>query len=128
MKKLLFSFNMTLEGYIDPTAVIADDERHERASELLRSADTVIYGRIAYQLMADFWPAALQDPSLSPSVKEFADTINGVQKIVYSKTMKKASWNTKIVREVDPVEIRAMKLLPARIFYWVLARKSLEHS
>jgi dihydrofolate reductase len=105
---------MTLDGYIDHTAVIADDELHERASELLLNADIVLYGRIAYQLMADYWPTAPSDPSLSPSVREFANTINRVQKIVYSKTMENVSWNTKIVREVDPDEIRAMKLLPGK--------------
>jgi dihydrofolate reductase len=112
MRKLIFSINMTLDGYIDHNAVIADDELHERASELLRSIDIVLYGRIAYQLMAEYWPTAPSDPSITPSMREFANAINKAQKIVYSKTMKNASWNTKIVREVNPDEIRAMKLLP----------------
>jgi dihydrofolate reductase len=47
MRKLIFSINMTLDGYIDHTAVIADDELHEKASELLRSVDIVLYGRIS---------------------------------------------------------------------------------
>jgi dihydrofolate reductase len=114
MRKLIFSINMTLDGYIDHTAVIADNELHERASELLRSADIVLYGRIAYELMAEYWPTAPSDPSITPSMREFANTINSAQKIVYSKTMKTASWNTKIVREVNPDEIRAMKLLPGK--------------
>jgi dihydrofolate reductase len=114
MRKLIFSINMTLDGYIDHNAVIADDELHERASELLRGAEIILYGRIAYQLMADYWPTAPLDPTLSPSVREFANTINRIQKIVYSKTLKNVSWDTKIARKVDPDEIRAMKLLPGK--------------
>jgi dihydrofolate reductase len=114
MRKLIFSTNVTLDGFIDHTAVIADDELHEKASELLRSVDVILYGRIAYQLLAEYWPTAPSDESLSPSVKEFAITINQVDKIVYSKTIENVSWNTKIVREVDPKEIRAMKFLPGK--------------
>lgn len=114
MRKLVFSINMTLDGYIDHTAGIADDELHERASELIKTADIILFGRITYQLMAEFWPTAPSDPSLSPSVKEFAKTINGIQKIVYSKTLENVSWNTKILREIDPVEIKEMKNSPGK--------------
>jgi dihydrofolate reductase len=114
MRKLIFSINMTLDGYIDHTAMIADDELHERASELIKNADIILFGRITYQLMAESWPTAPSDPSLSPSVKEFAQTINGIQKIVYSKTLENVSWNTRIVREIDPVEINEMKNLPGK--------------
>jgi dihydrofolate reductase len=114
MRKLIFSINMTLDGYIDHTAVVADDVLHEKATALLRGVDIVLYGRFGYPLMAEYWPAAPSDPSLSPSAREFADAINGIRKIVYSKTMERASWNTRIVREVDPDEIRALKRLPGR--------------
>lgn len=114
MRKLVFSINITLDGYIDHTAVIADDELHERAAELLLGADVVLYGRVAYTLMAEAWPAAASDETLSPSVRTFADVINKIDKIVYSKTMATASWNTRIVREVNPTEIRAMKHSPGK--------------
>jgi dihydrofolate reductase len=114
MRKLIFSINMTLDGFIDHTAVVADDELHDRASDLLRRVDLILYGRIAYQLMAEYWPTAPTDPSLSPSVMEFANTINPIRKIVYSKTMESVSWNTRIVRAVDPEEIRALKRLPGK--------------
>jgi dihydrofolate reductase len=109
MRKLVYSVNMTLDGYIDHTAMIADDELHERASELIKTGDIMLFGRITYELMAEFWPTAPNDPSLSTSVKEFARTINGIQKIVYSKSLENVSWNTKILREIDPVEIKKMK-------------------
>jgi dihydrofolate reductase len=51
MAKLIAAMNMTLDGFCDHTAMIADDEIHQHYSELLHNADAVIYGRITYQLM-----------------------------------------------------------------------------
>jgi dihydrofolate reductase len=114
MRKLIYTINLTLDGFIDHTAVIADDELHEKAASLFSRVDIVLYGRIAYQLLAEYWPTAPSDKSLSKSVREFAESINKINKIVFSRTMKSASWNTRIFREVDPKEIIAMKQLPGK--------------
>jgi dihydrofolate reductase len=114
MRKIIFAINMTLDGCFDHTAVIADDELHEKAAALFRSADVVLYGRVTYQLMADYWPAAAADASLSPGVREFTDAINGIPKIVFSKTLQDVSWDTTILRAVDAEEIRAMKSRPGK--------------
>lgn len=45
MRKLIATMNMTLDGFCDHTAVIADDELHKNANEQLRNADTVLFGR-----------------------------------------------------------------------------------
>jgi dihydrofolate reductase len=114
MRKLIFSINLTLDGFIDHTAMTADDELHERAEALLRSADVVMYGRVTWQLLSHDWPLMARDPSLSPSIREFGDTINRAEKIVYSRTLQEAGWNTRIARQVDPDEILAMKAQPGR--------------
>jgi dihydrofolate reductase len=114
MRKIIFAINMTLDGFFDHTAVIADDELHEKAAQLFRSADVVMFGRETYQLMAEYWPTAGSDPSLSPGVREFAEAINRIDKIVFSKTLQSAGWNTRIQRTLDPGEIKAMKGAPGR--------------
>ncbi len=38
MRKLIASINMTLDGFCDHTAVIADDELHQDAIELFRNS------------------------------------------------------------------------------------------
>lgn len=50
MRKLIATINMTLDGFYDHTAIIPDDEIHQHYADLLSSADTVLYGRITYQL------------------------------------------------------------------------------
>ncbi len=112
MRKLVFSTNITLDGFIDHTAGVADEELHEKSSELLRSGDLILFGRKAYQLMAEYWPSALADETITPSEREFANTINPMEKIVFSKTLQDVSWNTRILRGVDPSEIQALKRMP----------------
>ncbi|HEY8780412.1 MAG TPA: hypothetical protein VIM16_02255 [Mucilaginibacter sp.] len=63
MRKLIASINITLDGFCDHTAVIADDELHQNANELLRSADTILFGRITYQLMESGWPPIVKKPT-----------------------------------------------------------------
>jgi dihydrofolate reductase len=95
MRKLISSINITLDGFCDHTAVIADDELHQNANELLRSVDTVLFGRVTYQLMESSWPPIVKKPTGIKSVDEFAVLIDNIQKIVFSNTLK----------HVDPIAI-----------------------
>jgi dihydrofolate reductase len=54
MRKLIAAINMTLDGFCDHTAVIADEELHQHYADLLKSAGIILYGRITYQLM-EYW-------------------------------------------------------------------------
>jgi len=114
MRKLIYSTNITLDGFIDHDAVIADDELHDISSDLLSTGDVILFGRVAYELLADYWPSAPTDKALPASMRRFANTINSTPKIVYTRTMKNVQWNTKIEREVDPERIMAMKAQPGR--------------
>jgi len=61
MRKLIAAINMTLDGFCDHTAVIADDEIHRHYNELLSSAGTLLYGRITYQLIESSWPTVVNN-------------------------------------------------------------------
>ena len=63
---------MTLDGFCDHTAMIADDEIHEHYNELLRNTGTLIYGRITYQLMESYWPTVVKDPTGNKPTDDFA--------------------------------------------------------
>ena len=85
---------MTLDGFCDHTAVIADEEIHQHYTELLSNAGTLIYGRITYQLMESYWPAVVKNPTGIKSIDEFAVTIDNIPKIVFSNTLKNVEWKT----------------------------------
>jgi len=85
--------NMTLDGFCDHTAMIADDEIHQHYNELLRSAGVVLYGRITYQLM-EYWATVVKNPTGIKSMDEFAVTMDNIPKIVFSNTLKNVEWKT----------------------------------
>ena len=102
---------MTLDGFCDHTAMIADDEIHEHYNELLRNADTIIWGRITYQLMESYWPSVVKNPTGNKPEDEFAVLIDNISKIVFSRTLKNVDWkNTKLKKEVIKEEILELKL------------------
>jgi dihydrofolate reductase len=110
MRKLIAAINMTLDGFCDHTAGIADEEIHRHYNDLLRNADTLIYGRITYQLMESYWPTVVKKPTGNKPMDEFAVLIDNISKIVYSHTLKNVTWkNTKLKKEVIKEEILELK-------------------
>jgi len=110
MRKLIAAMNMTLDGFCDHTAMIADDEIHQHYNELLSNADTLIYGRITYQLMESYWPSVVKDPTGNKPMDEFAVSIDNISKIVYSRTLKNVLWkNTTLKKEIIKEEVLELK-------------------
>ena len=100
---------MTLDGFCDHTAGIADDEIHDHYTEVLKSAGAVIYGRITFQLM-EYWKPFVGNPTGNRSTDDFAATIDNVPKIVYSRTLENVDWkNTELKREIVKEEILGLK-------------------
>lgn len=106
--------NITLDGFCDHTAMIADDEIHQHYTELLSNADTVIYGRITYQLM-EYWKTVLENPTRNKATDDFAAAIDNISKIVYSRTLESVDWkNTELKSEVVKEDILSLKQLPGK--------------
>lgn len=110
MKKLIAAINMTLDGYCDHTAVIADDEIHQHYTRLLSNADTIIFGRITYQLMESYWPTVVKNPTGNKAADEFAAAIDSISKIVFSRTLKNVEWETaKVAKRGIKEEVLELK-------------------
>jgi len=110
MRKLIAAINMTLDGFCDHTAGIADDEIHQHYNELLSIADTLLFGRITYQLMESYWPSVVKNPTGNKPMDEFAVLIDNISKIVFSRTLKNVEWkNTKLKKDVIKEEVINMK-------------------
>ena len=110
MRKLIAAMNMTLDGFCDHTAMIADDEIHEHYNDLLRNAGTLIYGRITYQLMESYWPTVVKNPTGNKAMDDFAVLIDNIPKIVYSRTLKNVDWkNTTLKKDIIKEEILELK-------------------
>jgi len=116
-RKIVFMMSVSLDGFFEgPDRELdwqkVDVELHQHFNEWLATAGAFLDGRVTYELMAGYWPTADQDPGASAPVIEFARIWRDMPKIVFSRTLEQAGWNTTIVREVDPEEIQKLKAQP----------------
>jgi dihydrofolate reductase len=110
MRKLIFSINVSLDGFADHTVAIADDELHEFHVDQLNTIDTVLFGRVTYQLFESYWPTAPGDPQATKSEIDFADKLNAMPKLVFSRTLQNVHWNNTILVKEDVVgEVAKLK-------------------
>jgi dihydrofolate reductase len=110
MRKLIAAINMTLDGFCDHTAMIADDELHQHYNDLLGDADTLLYGRITYQLMESYWPTIVKNPTGDKPIDEFAVLMDNISKLVFSRTLKNVEWkNVKLAKRGIKEEVLELK-------------------
>jgi dihydrofolate reductase len=117
MRRLVWTMSVSLDGFMEgPDREIdwhrVDNELHQHFNDELRGAGAFLDGRVTYELMAEYWPTADTDPATPAPVVEFARIWRAMPKIVYSRTLEHADWNTTIVRDVVPQEVRALQTQP----------------
>lgn len=120
MRKIRYQVGLSLDGYFEgPDSDISwhrvDEEFNQYALDMLRGLDTMLFGRVTYELMVGYWPKveAGSLPVDIPSDNEVAKMMNRTKMIVYSKTLKSLDNPMATLRhEVDAEEIRAMKQQP----------------
>jgi len=111
MRKLSVFNLITLDGYFagqdgDISWHMVDEEFQELAEKASNSGNTLVFGRITYELMAGYWPTAEATAS-DPIV---ARGMNSAEKIVFSRTLTRVDWNnTRLVKDDMLAEIRRLK-------------------
>jgi dihydrofolate reductase len=93
MRKVIAATNITIDGVYDHTEGLVDSEIHQHYADLLNNADIILYGKTTYQLM-QYWQALLANPSGDKTADNFAITIDKIQKIVFSHSLKNTDWDS----------------------------------
>ncbi|MEV0737222.1 dihydrofolate reductase family protein [Streptomyces sp. NPDC050549] len=115
MRKLIYGMNLTLDGYI---AAPGDDigwggppsgELFQFWSDQLRATDLSLYGRKLWETMSSYWPTGDQQPGATPAEIEFARNWRNMSKVVFSSTVDKVDWNTRLVTGDAVAEITRLK-------------------
>jgi dihydrofolate reductase len=91
----LDGYHETLESSLDWHTV--DDEFQDFALRQLGEADTLLFGRRTYDLMAAFWPTAAGPGAHG----QIAEAMNSLAKVVVSTTMTTASWAPTTIISAD---------------------------
>jgi dihydrofolate reductase len=128
MCHVILQIDLSLDGFAAGTNgetdwIQSDEEMIRDAEALLASVDTLLLGRVAYQMFAAFWPAT----DIGGTVGRIARHINTAEKIVFSKSLTAAPWgdwgNARLASGDAAWEIARLKAQPgARMLLYGGAR------
>lgn len=117
MRKLILQEFVTLDGLaagpensVDfvPAATQGDQSFGREQLAFIDTIDTMLLGRVTYQLFVGYWPSVTQGDE-----KAFADRFNGARKIVFSRTLDRAPWGdwgeARIVGTSPAAEVSELK-------------------
>jgi len=116
MRKVVLFNLITLDGFFEgPNREIGwhnvDEEYNEFAGDQLNTFDILLFGRVTYELLANYWPTptAIRDDPI------IANLMNMIPKIVFSRTLEKADWNnTRLIKDHIGEEISQLKGQPGK--------------
>ena len=114
MRKLIMWNMVTLDGFfegsksweLDWHEYVWGEELEQLSIEQLKTAGMLLFGRVTYLGMADYWTSAKG---------EVADFMNSLPKVVFSRTLEKADWNnTRLVKANAEEEVAELKRQPGK--------------
>jgi dihydrofolate reductase len=106
MRKLIMWNMITLDGFFEGPShdigwFVFDDELESYIHETQLASDTLLFGRVTYEMMAAYWPSA---------EGQIADFMNSARKLVATRTLEKGEWNnTSLIRDNVPEEAARLK-------------------
>ena len=120
MRNVVWLMHVSLDGFVaGPKGEIdwisLDDEIFEDVHNLVRKADTALFGRVTYNIMESYWPTAADRPEATKHDREHSSWLNPALKVVFSRTLKKVDWqNTRVVKGGVDEEIAELKKQPGK--------------
>ncbi|HEY7834017.1 MAG TPA: dihydrofolate reductase family protein [Ktedonobacterales bacterium] len=116
MRQLILSQMVSLDGYFagphdEIDWHVVDDDFNAEAKAFLDSLDLLVFGRVTYELMANYWPtpAGLADDPI------IAAKMNSLAKVVFSRTITHLDWQNARLASADLAdEITTLKQQPGK--------------
>jgi dihydrofolate reductase len=118
MRSLIYSMTVSLDGFIaGPDGAIdwsaPDEELHRFHNEQVAELGTHLCGRRLYETMV-YWETADADPALSDVALEFARIWQGLEKIVFSRTLASVEGNARLATDEVVEEVARLKQQPGK--------------
>jgi dihydrofolate reductase len=114
MRKIISFMHISLDGFVagpngEMDWIKANEEIFDHVGKRICKGDTALYGRVTYQMMESYWPAAGNKPDATKHETGHSKWYNSIQKLVLSKTMKGEQLpNTTIIS--DQLSDRIMEI------------------
>jgi dihydrofolate reductase len=120
MRNIVLSMVITLDGFIaGPNGEFDDFDPSEEeltvGNEFFRSVDGFLFGRMIYEGFVSYWDTLdLNDGSLSPANREFAEIFRKKTRVVFSRTLMKVDTNALLIKDNIAAEVSNLKRQPGR--------------
>ncbi|MGH8175420.1 MAG: hypothetical protein ACREV5_04055 [Steroidobacter sp.] len=85
MSRVLHSIHSTINGCCHHEHVVANEEHHAYAADLIDSADALLFGRHSFDLLEAFWPSAAERSDLPRHVVRFAKIAADAEPRLFSR-------------------------------------------
>lgn len=105
MGKIVSFMHISLDGFVagpngEMDWITINNEIFEHVGKRIREGDSALYGRVTYQMMESYWPAAGTKPSATQHEIEHSKWYGSIRKIVLSKTLTQDGLeNTQIISD-----------------------------
>ena len=119
-RKLVLIVHISLDGFVaGPKGKLdgfeAGEENLQFVCVLTKNADTILMGRISYELLNPFWPTAKDRPGATKGEVEYSNWYNSAHKIIVSSTLKNEGLdNTTILSGNIEQEVMRLKQKPGK--------------
>lgn len=118
MRKIIHWVHTSLDGYIaGPRGEfdwpVFSPEMADYSYALNDRVDTFLYGRVVWDVMSSYWPRA-EELSDHPHDLKFAPVWRETPKVVFSRTLAEAGWNTRVASGDLHAEVTALKERPGK--------------
>jgi dihydrofolate reductase len=114
MRPLRYSINVTLDGCCDHRAGSTDEDLHRYWAENLARADSLLFGRVTYEMMEAAWRLSTRTVTMPAWTEPFARTIDAAKKYVVSSTLDRVDWNAELVRGDLGKAVQQLKQEPGK--------------
>ncbi len=95
MGQIHATINISLDGCCDHTQVVADEEFHERISDVFDEPAALLFGRKTYDLLHGYWPGVASRGDGTPAVLRLARILNEKPKYVVSSRDPAPGWQAR---------------------------------
>jgi dihydrofolate reductase len=112
MQPLRYYLNVTLDGCCDHRGIPVTQDIFEHATSALAQSDSILFGRVTYQMMEEAWrPTGVDRPAW---MEPFVRVMNAAKKYVVSSTLDRVDWNAELVRGDLGSAVQQLKQQPGR--------------
>jgi len=103
-----------LDGCCDHRAITPDEDLFRNAVANLEQADSLLLGRVTYEMMVAAWRPPAQAGARPEWMEPFARTIDAAKKYVVSSTLERVDWNAELVRGDLGTAVHQLKREPGK--------------